>query len=299
MRWLPFFIVGGILLSSSCTSYTFFHASHNSEQTWVMNEGDYFTFEVLFRHLLFLNGSRIDTPVSVSGTQNGTLTLSAIESTSEGEVLLEMILNIAHQFHSEKRVWFDTTNQQFRTEDRTVLLGSMHMWLDFSEVESLESFIISSSESIGVNASGTLLGISSIDMKSLGNQEVRMVRTVAFYDNRPFNWTTYYDLDTNIIVRMSGEPADPIILGLHGIKSIDFAVSLIDTNYDIGPPLFQGGQENRGTYQDMSFGSIVVVFVGVGFISTFSYSIYKYRINKRRERRRKLKERRTKMKRKR
>ena len=68
-------------------------------------------------------------------------------------------------------------------------------------------------------------------------------------------------------------------------------MSLIDTNYDIGPPLFQGGQENRGTYQNISFDSIVVAFVGVGFISTFSDSVYKYHINKRRERRLKNEER--------
>ncbi len=61
---------------------------------WTFPEGTYFEYKIQFRHLEFLNSSRIDTPAETPGFQNGTFRIDAISVQSDDFVLTDISLTI-------------------------------------------------------------------------------------------------------------------------------------------------------------------------------------------------------------
>ncbi|NWF94981.1 MAG: hypothetical protein HXY34_02465 [Candidatus Thorarchaeota archaeon] len=256
--------------------------------------GQYLMYRLFFRHLLFFNGTRIDTPAEVPGVQNGTLRLSSL-SLDNGFILMESALSIQDIHQSTKRVQFSTSTMSVMSEDGAVEVGFMRLWLDISEVQPVNSFTISRLNAIGPAATGVLGGMVFLDMGPLGVHEVRSVLSSVTLMGAQQNWTSFYDRDSGLLLREDRGPADPFLLGLHGIERIDVMLTLAQTNCNIGPPLTvpdPTGQSNTfGGVLDMPavVGSLLVA---IGTVS--AASLVRIRHNRRRMRKRLLKEERKK-----
>ena len=292
LKWYRFFIIliiGNLFSWIINTQAPVFLNSQNGE-VLNLNKKDYLIYQIQFRHLHFLNGSSIDTEASIPGTQKGNISFTIEEVASDGNFLINSILEIPLYYHSQQRTWFNSNNSNFRSEDQSSLLGMFWLWMDPYKLEMEESYIISSNYITGFNASGVKSGVSTINLGILGHQEVQMLKVAAIYNGHQLNWTSYYDLDTKIFLRMSGEPADPLLLGMHGVQSLDFIVSLIDTNIDIGEPADNDSGE-VGYYINTTFGLGIIYAMGVCSFIAFSFVILKEQ-KKRKKRKKDLKKKR-------
>ena len=236
----------------------------NTEGQVSLSIDSFLRYEILYRHLKFQNGTRIDTPAEIQGTQNGTLTLNVEEIWSTDQVSLRFSLDLLNKHHDEKRILFEPRSQLcWLQNDSSVYLGFTHLWINISEVRDTRNFTISYNELRRIGAVASLKGTTAIDLGELGLHEVQELDVEATYGSSQYFWTSFYDRDTNLLLRMVGDPSDPILLGLFGVETLDFALSLVETNLDIGQP--------AGTLVPSPQVPFSVVFIVVG-VAVFTAS---------------------------
>jgi hypothetical protein len=210
---------------------------YNTAAQMRLSVDSFLSYEILYRHLRFQNGTRIDTSAEIQGTQNGTLTLNVEEIQSANQVTLRFSLDLLNKHHDEKRILFEPRSQLcWLQNNSSVYLGFTHLWFNISEVRDTRNFTMSYNELLRIEALASLKGTTTIDLEELGLQEVQELRVNATYGSSQYVWTSFYDRDTNLLLRMVGDPSDPVLLGLFGVETLDFALSLDETNLDIGQP---------------------------------------------------------------
>jgi len=261
---------------------------------WTFPEGTYFEYKIQFRHLEFLNSSRIDTPAETPGFQNGTFRIDAISVQSDDFVLTDISLTIQDLYLSVKQVLYNPNSFQIKSSDGLVDIGYFALWLDFDSSQLVSDFTTARIDSLGFTSTGTLDGLTNLNMGVFGGQQVQKVGVSLEHTDRWYNWTSFYDTDTNILLRQEGEPSDPFILCFHGIKTIDFVINLIDTNYDVGPSVGSYNNTN-GIYPQSDSTWIIWIFIFSGGV-VFSGMMIRFRYQNRRSKKQILKERRRKQK---
>lgn len=242
---------------------------------------NFLEFEVLFRHLKFENGSRIDTPAEIPGTQNGTLLLKVEKNQSKNDVVFKFVLDIPGKFHNEQRILLDTQSQTLWTESNRSYLGFTHLWLNISEIRDKQNFTVSYNELSGTRAIAAWKGTTTIYLENFGLQEVHRLDVEATYSGFQYSWTSFYDKDTNLLLRMFGDPSDPVFLGLFGVETLDFSLSLTDTNLDVGPSV------KHFSPNPMQFPLLIIaiLIIATAFIACFVLLSRKRRTSKSQSRR--------------
>ncbi|MHA1390558.1 MAG: hypothetical protein ACTSR9_19250, partial [Candidatus Thorarchaeota archaeon] len=142
---------------------------------WTFPEGTYFEYKIQFRHLEFLNSSRIDTPAETPGFQNGTFRIDAISVQSDDFVLTDISLTIQDLYLSVKQVLYNPNSFQIKSSDGLVDIGYFALWLDFDSSQLVSDFTTARIDSLGFTSTGTLDGLTNLNMGVFGGQQVQKV----------------------------------------------------------------------------------------------------------------------------